>query len=153
MDLLLVDTDCGPVSGTLSGEVVEWRGIPYASPPVGELRWKPPEPPACWPGVLDGSTYGHQCVQQSPWSSVTAGQEQEVVGEENCLYLNVFAPAGWRARKNMPVVVWIHGGSLVSLNSSFEGYRVAPSVVAEEEVIVVSMNYRLHALVSLSTFG
>ena len=92
-------------------------GIPYASPPVDGLRWKAPEDVTCWDGVLDGSAYGDQCAQQSPWSSVGGGDGQEVVGNEDCLYLNVFAPDGWATRSAMPVVVWIHGGSLVRVSS------------------------------------
>ena len=92
-------------------------GIPYASPPVDGLRWKAPEDVTCWDGVLDGSAYGDQCIQQSPWSSVGGGDGQEVVGNEDCLYLNVFAPDGWATRSAMPVVVWIHGGSLVRVSS------------------------------------
>ena len=82
----------------------EFLGIPYAAPPVGALRWQPPRPPARWPGVRAAVSYAPHCPRpSSPFGRASTS--------EDCLYLNVFTPAGARTR-NLPVMVWVHGGSL-----------------------------------------
>jgi para-nitrobenzyl esterase len=124
----------GAVQGlaTASGTLDEFLGIPYAAPPVGALRWQPPQPAASWPGVRDATQFGPHCPQ-------LAGPFGEASTSENCLYLNVFTPA---AGADHPVMVWIHGGALVSGESN----DYDPTALVEHGVTVVTINYRLGAL-------
>lgn len=123
-------------SGVIVGEkadgIVTYKGIPFAAPPVGDLRWKPPQPVAAWTGERPAGEYGASCVQNS-----RLGAEAKV--SEDCLYLNVFAPAD---AKNLPVMVWIHGGS--NLNGSGSIYNGA--AFAKSGVVMVTINYRMGAL-------
>ncbi len=123
-------------TGTLVGDkaqgVVSYKGIPFAAPPVGDLRWKPPQPVAAWTGERAASEYGPSCVQNA-----RLGAEAKV--SEDCLYLNVFAPEG---AKDLPVMVWIHGGS--NLNGSGSIYNGA--AFARSGVVMVTINYRMGAL-------
>jgi para-nitrobenzyl esterase len=105
---------------------------PYAAPPVGALRWQPPQPAASWPGVRAATQFGPHCPQ-------LAGPFGEASTSENCLYLNVFTPA---AGADHPVMVWIHGGALVSGESN----DYDPTALVEHGVTVVTINYRLGAL-------
>jgi para-nitrobenzyl esterase len=131
----------GPVraklaSGTLVGDlaegIVSYKGIPFAAPPVGDLRWKAPQPVASWTGDRAANEYAASCAQNS-----RLGAEARV--SEDCLYLNVFAP---KDAKNLPVMVWIHGGS--NLNGSGSIYN-GPAF-AKSGVVMVSVNYRMGAL-------
>lgn len=130
-----VVTDAGPVRGVTAGGVSAWKGIPYAAPPVGPLRWRAPQPAARWTGVRDASAYGHDCMQE-PFPSDAAPLGTPPA--EDCLYANVWAPAGGR---RLPVVVWIYGGGFVNGGSSPPTYSGAP--VAAQGVVFVSFNYRL----------
>jgi para-nitrobenzyl esterase len=104
-----VKIETGLVSGTATGGVRSFRGIPYAAPPVGDLRWRPPFPPAPWTGVRDGSDYGPECPQtQYPNGSVYVRPMRPL--SEDCLSLNVWTPAKVGERQRLPVFVWIHGG-------------------------------------------
>ncbi len=101
---LVVTTAEGAVRGKTVAAADEFLGIPYAAPPVGALRWQPPRPPARWPGVRAAVSYAPHCPQpSSPFGRASTS--------EDCLYLNLFTPAGARTR-NLPVMVWVHGGSL-----------------------------------------
>ena len=126
------------VGGTVRGEAVaatdEFLGIPYAAPPVGALRWQPPRPAAPWHGVRPATSYAPHCPQPSS----TFGQAST---SEDCLYLNVFTPATSKAR-NLPVMVWVHGGSLLTGESN--DYN--PAELVRHGVVVVTINYRLGAL-------
>ena len=123
-------------SGALVGEradgIVSYKGVPFAAPPVGDLRWKPPQPVAAWTGDRAATEYGPSCAQNS-----RLGAEAKV--SEDCLYLNVFAPEN---AKNLPVMVWIHGGS--NLNGSGSIYNGA--AFAKSGVVIVTINYRMGAL-------
>lgn len=134
-EALVVDAPAGGVRGEASGGVRIFRGIPYARPPVGELRWRPPQQFSRWRGVRNAMQFGAACMQPpSPFYDHAAMSE-------DCLFLNIWAPAN--ARK-APVMVWIHGGSLISGAGS---EAVADGAhFAERGVIVVSINYRLGAL-------
>ena len=111
-----------------------WKGIPFAAPPVGELRWRAPRDPAPWAGVRDASRFGGRAVQFSP---IGGG----ISGTEDCLYLNVWRPRD--AETGLPVYVWIHGGGnslgAADMVPDYYGHRVA----AVSRVVFVSVNYRL----------
>src|SRR5215210_8018375 len=103
----VVPTDRGPVRGVETPGMKQYLGIPYAAPPVGDLRWRPPQPPARWRGPLDASRFGNHCPQvASPFGFAST--------TEDCLYLNVYAPnvKGKGHAKSLPVMFWIHGGGL-----------------------------------------
>jgi para-nitrobenzyl esterase len=122
----------GAVRGLASGAVDEFLGIPYAAPPVGALRWQPPQPAASWSGVRDATQFAPHCPQ-------VAGPFGEASTSEDCLYLNVFTPTGGGRH---PVMVWIHGGALVSGESN----DYDPTALVADGVTVVTINYRLGAL-------
>ena len=130
----VVRTADGSVQGKAAGATAEYLGIPYAAPPVGALRWQPPRPAAPWHGVRQATSFAPHCAQ--PASTPGAGSTSE-----DCLYLNVFAPAD-TAGRNLPVMVWIHGGSLLTGES--DDYN--PATLVRSGVIVVTINYRLGAL-------
>jgi para-nitrobenzyl esterase len=141
--LTLRTLDAGPVLGyanPFGGHT--WLGIPYAAPPVGELRWRAPRPVTAWNGVRNALLPGEPCIQfGSPLGGVgPAGSRQ---GSEDCLYLNVYAPAippEALAGMRLPVMVWIHGGgNTVGHAAFYEGGVLA----SRENVVVVSINYRL----------
>lgn len=128
---LAVETTEGSVVGIRSDGIRVFRGIPYAAPPVGELRFAPPQPPATRTDPLRLSdTFGNSC----PQSDLNTGA---AVGNEDCLYLNVYAPAD---AEGLPVMVWIHGGAFVFGNG---GGEYDPTRLVEQDVIVVTLNYRL----------
>ncbi len=128
----------GTVRGLREGDVDIFRGIPYAAPPVGEFRWRPPQPAASWEGVRDVTQFGPSCAQAG------FGRDQGTIAEgssEDCLFLNVWRPAGAKQEAKLPVMLWIHGGAFVggSGNTSGNGF-------ATKGVILVSINYRLGRL-------
>lgn len=128
-------------NGTLQGVerdgMVMFKNIPYAAAPVGDLRWRPPQPAGNWEGVRDASEFGEACLQP-----LVDGLTNELVpGSEDCLKLNVFAP---KKANNLPVMVWIHGGGLLT-GSATEPYYEPVGLVAEN-VVVVSFDYRLGRL-------
>lgn len=132
-------TDNGPVVGVDSPTVHTFRGIPYAAPPVGALRWQPPQPHAAWSTALDASAFANHCPQPtSPFGLPT--------DTEDCLYLNVYSPnhQGFAldVRHRRPVMVWIHGGALFLGES--DDYD--PARLVAQDVVVVTINYRLGAL-------
>jgi para-nitrobenzyl esterase len=112
----------------------EFLGIPYAAPPVGPLRWRSPRPPARWRGVRAATRFAPHCPQPSSAFGVSSTTE-------NCLYLNVFTPKRHPAGR-LPVMVWVHGGSLLVGES--DDYD--PSGLVSHDVIVVTINYRIGAL-------
>jgi para-nitrobenzyl esterase len=127
---LVVTTASGAVRGIDTGAAHEWRGIPYAAPPVGPLRWRPPVPVTPWSGVRDATAFAPHCIQQD--SATTT------IGSEDCLYLNVFTPTAATSRSRLPVMVHLHGGG----NSGFWPYEHA-SAFTGKGVIVVTLAYRL----------
>lgn len=142
-------TASGPVVGSVGqyGSHV-WRGIPFAAPPVGDLRWRAPQPLPAWTATRLALEFGSPCVQYtSPFGGV-AGTEGAIAGDEDCLYLNVFAPRGAAdavpsGPDSWPVMVWLHGGgNTVGAASFYDGGHLA----AAEHVVVVTVNYRLGPL-------
>jgi para-nitrobenzyl esterase len=131
---LLVRIADGQLRGKQAGATDEYLGIPYAAPPVGPLRWAPPKPAKAWSGVRTATTFAPHCAQP-------AGVFGRASTSEDCLYLNVYAPAKDRG-SHLPVMVWIHGGGFVGGES--DDYN--PSALVANGVIVVTINYRLGAL-------
>jgi len=131
----IAGTANGLVRGLANGPVDEFLGIPYAAPPVGALRWQPPQPAASWPGVRDATQFAPHCPQlASPFGIASTS--------EDCLYLNVFTPSHKPAGALSPVMVWIHGGALVTGESN----DYDPTALVNDGVTVVTINYRLGAL-------
>lgn len=135
---LVVDTSNGPIVGGLSGSVRYFFGIPYAAPPVGELRWRQPQPVEPWKEPRRARSFGNPCMQTLDVIPVI--HERQRTPSEDCLYLNVWAPIGARAER-LPVMLWLHGGAFVAGSGSaaeFDGGHLA-----ERGLIVVTLNYRL----------
>ena len=136
-DPAVIMTENGAVRGVIHDGVREFKGIPYAAPPVDRLRWAMPRPPRPWTRTLDASRYRSACPQVERYGLTEASET------EDCLYLNVTAPfAASRAKfaRKRPVIVWIHGGAFVGGSSSL--YRL-DAMARSGDVVVVSMNYRL----------
>ena len=131
----VIQLDSGPITGELDENIRVFRGIPYAAPPVGELRWKPPQLPADWSDIRRQTHFAPSCLQPSESSSSTYN--------EDCLYLNVWAPAS-DATAKLPVMFWIHGGGFNFGGSSLPEYD--GKNLAGQNVIVVTVNYRLGPL-------
>jgi para-nitrobenzyl esterase len=138
LDAGVVRTPMGPLRGLVAADYRLFERIPYAAPPVGPLRWQPPQPAPRWSGLLDASKPGPPCIQETGHDA-RAGRPPS----ENCLTLNVWTPVGRRAGDKLPVMVWIHGGGFV--NGSGAIYH-ARSLVAKGRIVVVTLNYRLGAL-------
>jgi para-nitrobenzyl esterase len=122
-----------------------WRGLPFAAPPKGPLRWRAPRPPEPWEGMRKALAWSERCPQITNVFSVGEGfEEGALIGDEDCLYLNVYAPATARAgAEPLPVMVWVHGGG----NVWGAARQYDPSrLVANENVIVVTVQYRLGPL-------
>jgi para-nitrobenzyl esterase len=140
----VVPTSGGQVRGITRTGYDAWLGIPYAKPPVGDLRWKAPEPAASWSGVRDATKFGNRCVQGTGWDP---GYSTPKLSED-CLYLNVYAPKGAngaRGKANRkPVMVWIHGGGF----TGGAGQDTDPRKYVQhgDGTVYVTINYRLGAL-------
>lgn len=135
----IAQTTCGPVQGQFDGNGFGYRGIPYAVPPVGTRRWQPPEPLSrengtCWTGTYNASRLRNACVQLL----------DKVVGSEDCLFLNVWSPTN-STSANLPVMVYIHGGSLLTGNSDWPGFSANEKLARDTNIVYVSLNYRLQA--------
>ena len=138
-----VKVDGGLISGTpgWGWGVREFRGIPFAAPPVGNLRWRPPQAVAPWQGVLAADRFSPACVQRPMSPNQGSWNSGLVSTSEDCLYLNVWTPAT-SAGEKLPVVVWIHGGGGVTGSSAEPIYD--GNALAKKGVVVVSTNYRLN---------
>jgi para-nitrobenzyl esterase len=132
-----VKTRSGVIEGKDDGTVRSFLGIPYAAPPVGELRWKPPAPAAKWTGVKKTIDFGPHCMQGRVFGDMNF---RDPGGSEDCLTLNVWAPSKTSSKK-LPVMVWIYGGGFVSGSTSEP--RQDGTHLAQRGVVVVSMNYRV----------
>lgn len=130
--------DTGIVQGDAVGDLAVYRGIPYATPPVGNLRWRAPQPLASWTGVRPATSIGAACpqphVSDEPWARV--GPQNE-----DCLFLNIWEP---KARAPLPVMVFIHGGSFRAGSGGVPLYD--GSALAKRGAVIVTINYRLGRL-------
>ena len=130
----------GDLDGATSESVDSFKGVPYAAPPVGDLRWRAPQGAAAWQGVRDATRYAAACMQGGvPWPPGAPVEKQS----EDCLYLNVWRPAGLSSADRLPVMVWIPGGGWTDGSGSARLYD--GSRLARRGVIVVTINYRLGA--------
>ncbi len=151
IDNPVVETTYGPVRGMDDGQVRTWKGIRYAAPPVGDLRFRAPEPPKRWTEVADAITFGPACPQPPlPNIPLDLGAPQS----EDCLSLNIWASTDIEPGDAKPVMMWLHGGAYILGSSSqplYDGRRLAGS----GDVVVVSINHRLGALgfLDLSSFN
>jgi para-nitrobenzyl esterase len=125
-----------------------WLGLPFAQPPVGELRWRAPKPAAPWTGTREALAFGPHCPQYPSMIGGVPGDPATLSGVEDCLYLNVYAPRFDPAQvpagaARLPVMFWIYGGgNVIGLADNYEGGRLAQ----EENVVVVTVNYRIGPL-------
>jgi para-nitrobenzyl esterase len=146
---VIVRTSAGPVRGAeVDDAVVAWRGIPYAAAPVGALRWRPPQPPPAWHGVRDALAYGPRAIQPPTQRLIPVTDPPPT--DEDCLYLNVSAPARADAA---PVLVWIHGGGYQTGSGPEMPGDDGAAFVRGHGLVVVTLNYRLGALGFLDVPG
>lgn len=134
---LVATTESGKVKGTVENGVLSFKGIPYAAPPIGQLRWRPPQAVIPWEGIRAATDFGADCMQL-PFPSDAAPLGGSV--GEDCLYVNVWKPAT-RSGRRLPVMVWIYGGGFVNGGSSppvYDGRHFA-----EHGLVFVSFNHRL----------
>ncbi|XP_072554661.1 para-nitrobenzyl esterase-like isoform X2 [Paramormyrops kingsleyae] len=139
----VVGTDCGYVRGRWADGAYSFKGIPFAAPPVKERRWRPPvdlqDAGLCWRGTYEAVRFRNMCAQVQPMD-----EKGKVMGEEDCLYLNVWTPSLQKDAR-LPVMVWFHGGYLHMLSGSERGYSPTESLAAQTGIVYVSFNYRLNA--------
>ncbi len=141
-DNILVETLNGPVRGCDDGRVTAWKGMRYAAPPVGDLRWRAPEPPERWTAVADATQFDPVCPQPvDPRIPIELGAPQG----EDCLTLNVWASSDTAAGDRKPVMVWIHGGAYI-LGAASQPLYDGRVLAGGGDVVVVTVNYRLGAL-------
>ena len=141
-------TQYGAVIGkTDQHETFAWLDIPFAAPPVGELRWREPQPPQPWSAPREANEFGNPCPQFGSILSGIGGDLGEVVGSEDCLSLNVWAPQTASPEKPLPVMVWIHGGgNSAGTANTYNGSHLA----SDQKVVYVGFNYRLGLLGSFA---
>lgn len=140
----MIETQYGKVHGTDLGAVLAWKGIPYARPPVGKLRFCPPQPPESWAGTRDATAFG-PVAPQLPFLLANGTLEVNMPEsqDEDCLYLNIWAPHPDMRKR--PVMVWLHGGSFLNGSGSQSDYDGA-NFAEQGDLILVTLNYRLGVL-------
>jgi len=136
----VIQIESGRLQGVAEHNMFAFKNIPYAAPPVGDLRWRPPQPALPWTGTRDASLFGDSCPQPFV-KNLSAGLS--LPGNEDCLKLNVFTPS--KSGKNLPVMVWIHGGGMLVDGS--RDAQFTPINLTKNGVIVITFDYRL------GTFG
>jgi para-nitrobenzyl esterase len=135
----VVETTAGLVRGTEEGSVVIYKGIPFAEPPVGDLRWRKPQPLVPWDGIRNADQFPPSCPQRGSYPKDAPPEATS----EDCLYLNIWKPRD-AGEEKLPVMLWIHGGGLRNGSASTPLY--AGDMLARHGVIVVTVNYRLGVL-------
>ena len=138
----VVRTDSGSVDGQAQSGLLVFKGLRYAAAPVGELRWRAPQPVPPWPGTQAARAAGAACIQKSELS-IAAGAGDPRPINEDCLFLNVWTPRASPAAR-LPVMVWIHGGALIMGSGGLPIYDGA--AFAQRGAVVVTLNYRMGAL-------
>src|SRR6516225_9495963 len=136
----LVTTTYGKLEGLEQDELAVFKGIPFATPPVGSRRWLPPLKPSAWNGIRDARNFGAACPQLSLSPVVLGGMQIEEPQSEDCLYLNIWTPKA--DNKQRPVMVWIHGGAF-RIGSGAQIIYDGSSLARRGDVVVVTINYRL----------
>jgi para-nitrobenzyl esterase len=122
----------------MDGAQKAFLGLPYAAPPIGELRWRPPQPPSPWNGVRDATSFAGRCEQWHVWNDYIFLDPGPT---EDCLFLDVYVPASANPGSKLPVMVWIHGGGFIAGAGSEPRYT--NSALVSKGVILVNVNYRL----------
>jgi len=147
-DALTVTTADGKAHGKTinEGKVKAFLGLPYAAPPVGDLRWKAPQPPVKWKGERDATVFGAHCAQGKVFDDMIF---QDAAPSEDCLFLNVYAPADASSKSKLPVMFWIHGGGFSGGGSSEPRHN--GDFLPQKGVILVTINYRLGVFGFLAT--
>ncbi|WP_374772214.1 carboxylesterase family protein [Streptomyces sp. NBC_01310] len=143
----VVHTRSGPIRGVVEGDLAVFKGVPYAEPPVGPLRWRPAQPHAGWSGTLDATAYGPGSPQAVREGDPILGGHGFPPFDEDCLTLNVWTPGTDDARR--PVLVWIHGGAFISGSGAMPNYS-GETFARAGDLVVVNLNYRLGPLGLLS---
>lgn len=141
-DDALVKTTNGSINGKSVGNVLVWKGIPYAKPPLGKLRFMAPEKPDSWQGVRETVDFSSVSVQKSREIMKFLG-DNPMDSSEDCLYLNIWSPSPDEKRR--PVLVWIHGGAFTNGSGSSPAYN-GESFAEMGDIVVVTLNYRLGIL-------
>ena len=137
----VVRVDSGQLQGMVEDGVVSYKGIPFAAPPVGDLRWRPPQPVKPWTGIRQATEYGANCMQGRFGPPPAAGTNAPPAPSEDCLFLNIWRPANTAAGAKTPVMVWIHGGGFTGGSGSSP--QTSGVQFAKQGVVLVSINYRL----------
>ena len=137
----VVRVESGELQGVVDDGVASFKGIPFATPPAGDLRWRPPQPAAKWTGVRQAADFGSDCMQGRFGPPPAAGAPTSPAPSEDCLFLNVWRPASAVSAAKLPVMVWIHGGGFVGGSGSFP--MTSGVQFAKHGVVLVSLNYRL----------
>ncbi|CAL2043715.1 unnamed protein product [Caenorhabditis brenneri] len=152
-----LDASCGPIRGNIyrhADKIVDgYLGIPYAQPPIGELRFKKPVPADVWSDTKDCTKYGPRCPQSGAFPEMINFQKEDIPDEANCLTLNVFAPR-WKSEEfgnKRPVMVYVHGGGFeLSASRDYCDYSVSGALPLKD-VVMVTVNYRVGILGFFST--
>jgi para-nitrobenzyl esterase len=138
----VVKVDSGQLQGAIDEGVVSYKGVPFAAPPVGELRWRPPQPVAVWTGVRQATQFASDCMQGRFGPPPAPGAPPVTGGpSEDCLYMNVWRPASAAPGAKLPVMVWIYGGGFTGGSSSSP--NTSGHEFAKKGVVLVAANYRV----------
>jgi len=138
----IADTRCGKIEGILENNMFVFKGIPYAAPPIGNLRWLPPQPVIPWEGVRPAKEFGAIAPQNDLPGGDVVGLDVNEPQDEDCLFLNIWTRG--LDNKRRPVMIWIHGGAFIIGSGSQTTYR-NHNLVARKDLVLVSINYRLGA--------
>src|SRR6185369_2277629 len=146
-------TEFGQIEGVVEtdGNTISWRGVPFAKPPVGTLRWQPPKAPDAWTGVRSAKEFADACMQIGGlFGPAPKGKDYSAIwetfykqiGSEDCLYLNIWSPTAATDASKLPVIVYIHGGSNV-VGASFDTLLLGGNLAKNANAVVVTVAYRL----------
>jgi len=137
----VVRVDSGQLQGVVDDGVISYKGIPFAAPPVGDLRWRPPQPAAQWTGVRKATEFGADCMQARFGPPPAPGAPPALAPSEDCLSLNVWRPASAAPGAKLPVMVWIYGGGFMFGSSAMPS--TSGTQFAKQGVVLVAANYRV----------